>query len=360
VNGWPEDNEGYFQGGRYHLKSALPDYSVRVWAPGVPSLTDFSYEVTAEKVEGDDDWPFGIFFRDPGEGFFYWFAIRGDAVYLLIQHTEVDGFEALTDPVRSAAINRGNGAPNRLKVVVQGSRIEMYVNDVFLRAVTDTSFPRGRFGLIVSSRVHAAYSNLVVREVGAAPGAPPAAAPVAAPPAAPAAPPAAAAPAPVAVPISQPVSAAVPAGYTRYRNAQYGFSIAVPANWVIRDSGLPSAGGAQAAVQAVEPASGANVGVVVETLPQAMTLDAYFEEAIETARALAGFTDLERGRLTIGGREARYVIVTLQSEGSSFTLMFDVLVDGRRAFTLGFTARSQDFPRFRATFETIGNSFLIE
>src|SRR5437899_2178841 len=82
----------------------------------------FADEVAVEKVEGRDDRPFGIFFRDLGEGFFYWFAIRGDAIYLLVQHDEIDGFQALTDPIRSPAINRGNGALNRLRVVARGSR----------------------------------------------------------------------------------------------------------------------------------------------------------------------------------------------------------------------------------------------
>src|SRR5207245_2301139 len=57
-NQWTLDssqNEAYFQDGKLHLVSRSQGKTFRTWPDNAPKFDDFSYEVTAQQIEGPDD-----------------------------------------------------------------------------------------------------------------------------------------------------------------------------------------------------------------------------------------------------------------------------------------------------------------
>jgi hypothetical protein len=162
---WPENESSYFQGGKYHLISPNLGFVRRVSPAGGAQYDNFSLEITVQLVEGREDGAFGPIFRlIPGSSDYYTFELFGAGYFRLARHmSDPNQWINLTEAARSPAINAGRGAINRLKVVADGSRLELYANDVFLEAVDDAALSYGQIGLLTSSEVHAAYSDLIVR-----------------------------------------------------------------------------------------------------------------------------------------------------------------------------------------------------
>jgi hypothetical protein len=170
VNGWPENAQAFFSGGKYHLISPFEGtiYGVRPTAGGARyNLADFSYEVTVQKVIGTEANGFGMLFRwDPtNTSRYYRFMVNGAGEYRLSKNDNTLDPQPVVDWTRSPAIRRGDGAINTLGVVCSGGRIDLYVNGVYLATAEDYASPNGYFGLFVPSNVEIAFSNLIVREL---------------------------------------------------------------------------------------------------------------------------------------------------------------------------------------------------
>jgi len=113
-----------------------------------PTFSDFSLEVEAGLNNGSLASTYGVFFRMQGPQEFYRFAISGDGMYILERHDLNGQTVRFTDDWRSAvAINKGHGTTNMLKIIAEGPRIAVYVNDTLLEQVTDDSYRAGKIAL---------------------------------------------------------------------------------------------------------------------------------------------------------------------------------------------------------------------
>ncbi len=113
-----------------------------------PTFSNFSLEVEAALQDGSVASTYGVLFRMQGPEQFYRFAITGDGMYLLERHDSSGAIHRFTEDWRSAvAINKGRGSTNILKVVADGPRISVYVNDVMLEAISDDAYRSGKIAL---------------------------------------------------------------------------------------------------------------------------------------------------------------------------------------------------------------------
>ncbi len=133
------------------------------WRLSWPKLTNFYLElsVKSDNCVGSDH--YGIIFRVPDvvkadQGYLY--GITCDGSYYL---RKWDG-TTLTDLVRSTAnkaVITGQNQLNRLGILASGSTLTLYVNGVKLNQVTDSTFPKGAFGLFVGSRTTTKLNMIV-------------------------------------------------------------------------------------------------------------------------------------------------------------------------------------------------------
>jgi len=170
-SGWSAYDQGNtwagYQEGEYRLAVYEPDLVTWGDPEPPPNFSDFEIEVDARLMEGPQDNNFGLVVRYQPDGTsFYWFQISSDGYYA-VDILRQGEFSSLVSWEASAAINQGLGAINRLKMVCEGNRLSLYVNDVYLAAVTDDTFVSGSIGLAVGTFDEAGvvvhFDNLTVR-----------------------------------------------------------------------------------------------------------------------------------------------------------------------------------------------------
>ena len=136
-----------------------------------PTFSDFTLEVDARLAGGSSSSTYGVMFRMQSPDEFYRFEISGDGMYILERH-DADGswVRHTEDWLDTVVINQGIGATNRLKVVANGERISVYVNDVMLEDFTDNSYRSGNIALDVgtfdAAGARISFDNLLVSPPG--------------------------------------------------------------------------------------------------------------------------------------------------------------------------------------------------
>ena len=148
----PDSQCGYL-GGEYQILVREPYWYVGV-TPGI-GCTDCTLEVTgrfASEVLGSHGLLFGI----TAEWDTYLFQVSSNQLYSLYKLTG-ESWEALEDWTESPHINAGQ-ATNHLRVVRQGSDIELYVNGRHLTTVSDSTF----LGLLGVGLTASAYESVPV------------------------------------------------------------------------------------------------------------------------------------------------------------------------------------------------------
>lgn len=136
-----------------------------------PTFSDFSLEVDARLAGGSPTSTFGVMFRIQNPDEFYRFEITADGMYILERHDANGSWVRHTDDwLDTTAINQGVEATNRLKVVADGDRITIFVNDILLEEVTDDAYPSGNIALDVGtfdgSGARVSFDNLIVLPPG--------------------------------------------------------------------------------------------------------------------------------------------------------------------------------------------------
>jgi hypothetical protein len=170
-SGWELQNLG---GGSTGYKDssyfiiAHPDWGV--WGRINQSFYDFVIELDATPVEAPEDNQFwyGVVCRNQGikghDGDGYWFIVGGDGKYAIINSGGGED-EELVELTESDVIRQGK-ATNHLRVVCDGSTLELSVNGERLATVEDSTFEEGDIALFASAgtsgsaEVH--FDNLVV------------------------------------------------------------------------------------------------------------------------------------------------------------------------------------------------------
>lgn len=175
-NKWTESirEENYtFQDGKYHI-ALLTSSTSAIW--GYPSqrprIQDFVIEVEAGLVEGSDTNGYGVSFRHMDEAF-YFFELSGNGSFRLRKNEAK--WTTLIDWTPHPAILTGKRT-NMLRVVAKANTFTFYVNGSKVGTFSDSSFPDGTFGTVVSNNgsggvAHAAFDNLTVWKLGTSPSA---------------------------------------------------------------------------------------------------------------------------------------------------------------------------------------------
>ena len=166
-----------YENGEYRIQMASPNLE---WTllDGSPVFSgDVDVQVTARKVSPAGGQAYALLFRATDINQLYRFAVSPDAKeYSLGKFSGSETnprYDALVFWTSSSKIN-GGSAPNTLRVVCEGARIDLYVNGEFLRSHTDSSYLNGMVGMDAISfdsvsGVDARFDNLSVYRFGERP-----------------------------------------------------------------------------------------------------------------------------------------------------------------------------------------------
>ncbi len=149
---WEEGSKGVlactFQsptGGNYHVIQQQNGYTQPCPARKT-HFSNFVYQARVTIFQGDEG---GIIFRDDESlGRFYYFHIDTNGNYGLDSFNFADS--AKGTPLKqgsSSTIHSGTGTPNLLTVVVNGNRIDLYINQQYVDSAIDSSYSGGEIGV---------------------------------------------------------------------------------------------------------------------------------------------------------------------------------------------------------------------
>ncbi len=123
------------------------------WSLSWGDLTNFYLEITGtfgEECGGKDR--YGMIFRAPDTSQGYLISISCDGSYRLSAwDSEDEEYTVIKKWTSSEHINAGPGGTNRLGIKVKGSKLTGYINGHQVFEKTDSSFSKGRFGVLVAA-----------------------------------------------------------------------------------------------------------------------------------------------------------------------------------------------------------------
>ncbi|MFC2083342.1 hypothetical protein ACFLSG_04815 [Candidatus Bipolaricaulota bacterium] len=116
---------------------------------------------------GRNDHSFGVIFRYENESNYYSVELRTDGYVRLARVVEGD-YEPVTEWRRTRVLT--HGVRNRLRVLIPGNQVIVYLNGVRILVEEEVSFTRGLFGVFAKTLDYpgtwVAFDNIDVREYG--------------------------------------------------------------------------------------------------------------------------------------------------------------------------------------------------
>jgi len=153
----------YVTDGAYHFVTTARA-PLAVGVSQLLSLEDFSLEVDATQVGGEDDNEYGLICGYRDDDNYYELAISGDG-FVGFFAKERGRWQTISAFRPSETINRGN-AVNRLRLEVDKGSYEFYVNDQLALQEFDIRFGEGLIGFgcgsFADTGVHCSFDNLRV------------------------------------------------------------------------------------------------------------------------------------------------------------------------------------------------------
>jgi FHA domain len=150
-----------FSGGSYHVSDTAKNVFVYCIAEN-SNFSNFAYQVTMVIDKGDCG---GLVFRaDANTNSFYHFVVCQNGAFWLSSYSNSNG-TVLIQPKDSAAVQTGLNQQNVIGVVIQGSSINLYINNQNVASATDSTLTSGTIGVIaesVNNASDAAYTNAKV------------------------------------------------------------------------------------------------------------------------------------------------------------------------------------------------------
>ncbi len=150
---YDEPQSSYAVDGGHMILVAKKANGYETWSLSWGDLTNFYLEITGtfgEECGGKDR--YGMIFRapDPSQG--YLVSISCDGSYRLSSwDNEDEEYTVIKKWTSSEHINAGPGGTNRLGIKVKGSKLTGYINGHQVFEKTDSSFNKGRFGVLVAA-----------------------------------------------------------------------------------------------------------------------------------------------------------------------------------------------------------------
>jgi len=140
---------GYTQDG-FRLWVDLPNY--QVWSrPGI-NFKDTHIYTRVQKLAGPNDNLMGVMCRYQNDGNYYAFVISSDGYYGIIKkQANVQSLLGAEQMGFNEAIHHDN-AVNEILAICQEDQLLLFVNEVKLLQVSDTTFSHGDVGMIAGNR----------------------------------------------------------------------------------------------------------------------------------------------------------------------------------------------------------------
>ncbi len=166
TNDWTElsnENIGLsFKNGSYYFNHKRDDYG---WTSSksvkIDQTKDFEIEADITKVDGIQNNGYGMLWGRKDSDNEFEFFISGDGSYY-IEYIEDGKTQILQNWTASTAINKGNGANNKLKIRKEGNKYNYYINDTYLMQTEAKSFYGDYLGFVVYYKQTIAFNNLRV------------------------------------------------------------------------------------------------------------------------------------------------------------------------------------------------------
>lgn len=166
TNNWSElSNEHVnlsFKNGSYNFNHKRVDYG---WTTSksvkIDQTKDFEIETDITKVDGIQNNGYGILWGRKDSDNQFEFFISGDGSYY-IEYIEDGKTQILQSWTQSNAINKGNGANNRLKIRKENNKYNYYINDTYIMQTDAKPFYGDYLGFVVYYKQNIAYNNLKV------------------------------------------------------------------------------------------------------------------------------------------------------------------------------------------------------
>lgn len=141
--------------------------SYETWSLSWEELTNFYLEITGsfgDDCVGKDR--YGMIFRAPDTSEGYLISISCDGSYRLSTYeSEEDEYSKLKNWTSSEHINSGPGGVNRLGVMVKGTKITGYINGREVFELDDSTFNKGRFGVLIAAANTAGFTASLTQVV---------------------------------------------------------------------------------------------------------------------------------------------------------------------------------------------------
>lgn len=176
TSGWYRDRDqdglSDYEQGSYRIQVLQPNFDF--WGnPGL-NFTDTRIEVITTKLGGPEANNFGVIcrYQNPGQDGrfnFYYFIIGSDGYFGIGKFTNsASSLIGMASLQFTEAIHRGDGAVNLIRVDCVGNMLALYVNDLVLATVQDSSYQAGDVGLIAGTfdqpGTDVLFDNFIVRK----------------------------------------------------------------------------------------------------------------------------------------------------------------------------------------------------
>jgi hypothetical protein len=137
------------------------------WSLSWEELTNFYLEITGsfgDDCGGKDR--YGMIFRAPDTTEGYLISISCDGSFRLSTwESEAEEYTTIKKWTASEHINAGPGGANRLGVLVKGTKITGFINGRQVFELTDSTFNKGRFGVMVAATDTAGFTAYLTQVV---------------------------------------------------------------------------------------------------------------------------------------------------------------------------------------------------
>lgn len=135
--------------GNYYFEHFREEKGWSTWnAIEINEARDFKIEARIRKISGIQNNGFGISFGRSDSDHEYIFMISGNGYYKVNQYENVDRKEIIPW-TKSAFINQGDGASNKLTVMKRGDKLRFLINDTLLSEKPFQMFYGNKFGFTI-------------------------------------------------------------------------------------------------------------------------------------------------------------------------------------------------------------------
>jgi hypothetical protein len=167
-----KDVEVTLADGKYTMRILAQDYYS--WSDAPVSISDVDLTFDTEFIEGaPENAAYGLMCHYKDADNWYRLRISPDGMYAIDKQVNKEKVVYLVDWKSTSALKQGSGVVNQVHAICSEDHLTLFVNDILLADVTDTSLSGGSFALMTGSYlvkkedknpIGVNFSNLVARK----------------------------------------------------------------------------------------------------------------------------------------------------------------------------------------------------